>query len=218
MARSMAGPPMRLLRTRKASSVALHQVRSRRPGRRQHAVLRLGVQYGGGDHTAVCLLKTAMDTAACVAQSGCQLALCPLSRAFSHPLSPWHIMASVLFWHAVPRICRSFSSGLTPACQPHSSQFAMQHGMSQPHLQGGCFCMCIACCIALWWGSSRSGSGFGRITKWQRRRTTAALAIAHTAEEADRVLLTSMYLAIGNSCKPCPPSWGSSPCGEPWSR
>lgn len=47
-----------------------------------------------------------------------------------------------------------------------------------------------------------------RITKWQRRRTTAALAIAHTAEEADRVLLTSMYLAIGNSLNALPSQLG----------
>lgn len=48
----------------------------------------------------------------------------------------------------------------------------------------------------------------GRITKWQRRRTTAALAIAHTAEEADKVLLTSMYLAIGNSLQALPSQLG----------
>ena len=61
-------------------------------------------------------------------------------------------------------------------------------------------CTCV-------WGAD--GLAFNdRITKWQRRRTTAALAIAHTAEEADKVLLTSMYLAIGNSLNALPSQLG----------
>ena len=43
---------------------------------------------------------------------------------------------------------------------------------------------------------------------WTRRRTTGALAVAFTAEECDKVLLTSMYLAIGNSLQALPSQLG----------
>lgn len=47
-----------------------------------------------------------------------------------------------------------------------------------------------------------------RVAKWARRRTTAALAVAFTAEECDKVLLTSMYLAIGNTLRALPSQLG----------
>ena len=47
-----------------------------------------------------------------------------------------------------------------------------------------------------------------KVTVWARRRTTLACAVAFTAEEADKVLLTSMYLAIGSSLKALPSQLG----------
>ena len=47
-----------------------------------------------------------------------------------------------------------------------------------------------------------------KVTLWARRRTTLACAVAFTAEEADKVLLTSMYLAIGSSLKAVPSQLG----------
>ena len=65
-----------------------------------------------------------------------------------------------------------------------------------------CSCNVHVSCALTWQACG------GRITRWQRRRTTAALAVAHTAEEADKVLLTSMYLAIGNSLNALPSQLG----------
>lgn len=47
-----------------------------------------------------------------------------------------------------------------------------------------------------------------KVTVWARRRTILACAVAFTAEEADKVLLTSMYLAIGSSLKALPSQLG----------
>ena len=47
-----------------------------------------------------------------------------------------------------------------------------------------------------------------RVAKWARRRTMATLAVAFTAEECDKTLLTSMYLAIGNTLHTLPSQLG----------
>ena len=47
-----------------------------------------------------------------------------------------------------------------------------------------------------------------KISVWTRRKTILACAVAFTAEEADKVLLTSMYLAIGNSLQALPSQLG----------
>lgn len=40
-----------------------------------------------------------------------------------------------------------------------------------------------------------------KLRAWERLRTSIALALAYSAEAADTVLLTSMYLGIGRSLK-----------------
>ena len=91
-----------------------------------------------------------------------------------------------------------------------SSQLAMQHAVIQAIATWTVrWCTAAHCSLRdFGWGTNQHDSCRCRITKWQRRRTTAALAIAHTAEEADRVLLTSMYLAIGNSLQALPSQLG----------
>lgn len=47
-----------------------------------------------------------------------------------------------------------------------------------------------------------------RVGMWARRRTMASLAVAFTAEECDKTLLTNMYLAIGNTLHALPSQLG----------
>lgn len=47
-----------------------------------------------------------------------------------------------------------------------------------------------------------------RVGRWARRRTMATLSVAYTAEECDKTLLTSMYLAIGRTLCALPSELG----------
>lgn len=87
--------------------------------------------------------------------------------------------------------------------------------VSRPVWGSGCLIMNHACgCAGLGCLYVVSCSGTmvvikrSKISIWTRRKTILACAVAFTAEEADKVLLTSMYLAIGNSLRALPSQLG----------